>query len=136
MFVYPHSRWVPGSKDEWRPVVIEEWEREQRERGVSSTALSNKIIVNELIRAVEEDRDVVLSSSGKDGRAALEMIMAVHESHRLGERVYFPMENRENPYEVWRGKKVESREYCVGTRLEGANSPQRARRSQREEGRE
>ena len=103
MFVYPHSRWVPGSADEWRPVVIEEWEREQRERGVSSTALSNKIIVNELIRAVEEDRDVVITSSGKDGRAAIEMIMAVHESHRLGRRVYFPMENRENPYEVWRG---------------------------------
>ena len=104
MFVYPHSRWVPGDKDEWRPVVIEEWELEQRERGVSSTALSNKIIVNELIRAVEEDRDVVISSSGKDGRAAIEMIMAVHESHRLGRRVYFPMENRENPYEVWRGE--------------------------------
>jgi len=102
MFVYPHSRWIPGSEDEWRPVVIEEWEREQRERGVSSTTLSNKVIVRELIQAVEEDRDVVLSSSGKDGRAALEMIMAVHESHRLGERVYFPLENRENPYEVWR----------------------------------
>ena len=107
MFVYPHSRWIPGSEDEWRPVVIEEWEREQRERGVSSTALSNKIIVKELIQAVEEDRDVVLSSSGLDGRAALEMIMAVHESHRLGERVYFPLENRENPYGVW-GEKVES----------------------------
>ena len=104
MFVYPHSRWVPGSDDEWRPVVIEEWEREQREREVSSTALSNKVIVRELIQAVEEDRDVVLSSSGKDGRAALEMIMAVHESHRLGERVYFPLENRENPYEVWGGE--------------------------------
>ena len=105
MFVYPHSRWVPGSDDEWRPVVIEEWEREQQEQGVSSTALSNKVIVRELIQAVEEDRDVVYSSSGKDGRAALEMIMAVHESHRLGERVYFPMKNRENPYEVWRGRK-------------------------------
>ena len=58
--------------------------------------------MNELIRAVEEDRDVALSSSGKDGRAAIEMIMAVHESHRLGRRVYFPMENRENPYEIWR----------------------------------
>lgn len=102
MFVYPHSRWVPGSDDEWRPVVIEKWEREQQVGGVSSTALSNKVIVDELIRAVEEERDVVVSSSGKDGRAAIEMIMAVHESHRLGERVYFPMENRENPYEVWR----------------------------------
>ena len=105
MLVYPHSRWIPGAKDEWRPVVIEEWEREQQERGVSSTELSNRIIVNELIRAVEEDRDVVLSSSGKDGRAALEMITAVHESHRLGRRVYFPLENRENPYEVWKGGK-------------------------------
>ena len=104
MFVYPHSRWVPGSDDEWRPVVIEDWEREQREQGASSTALSNKIIVNELIQAVEEDRDVVVSSSGKDGRAAVEMIMAVHESHRLGERVYFPMRNRENPYDVWRAE--------------------------------
>ena len=104
MSVYPHSRWVPGSEDEWRPVVIEEWEREQRVCGVSSTALSNKVIVRELIQAVEETRDVVLSSSGQDGRAALEMIMAVHESHRLGERVYFPLENRENPYEVWRGE--------------------------------
>ena len=102
MFVYPHSRWVPGSADEWRPVVIEEWEREQRKRGVSSTALSNKIIVKELVQAVEEDREVVFSSSGKDGRAAIEMIMAVHESHRLGKRVYFPMVNRENPYEIWR----------------------------------
>ena len=34
------------------------------------------------------------------------MIMAVHESHRLGRRVYFPMENRENPYEVWRGSRM------------------------------
>ncbi len=104
MFVYPHSRCIPGTDDEWMPVVIEEWEREQRERGVSSTALSNRVIVDELIRAVEEDSDVVISSSGKDARAALEMIMAVHESHRLGARVYFPMENRENPYEVWRGE--------------------------------
>ena len=86
-------------------MVIEEWEREQRERGVSSTTLSNRIIVNELVQAVEEDREVVFSSSGMDGRAAaIEMIMAVHESHRLGRRVYFPMENRENPYEVWRGE--------------------------------
>ena len=105
MLVYPHSRWIPGSDDEWRPVVIEDWEREQQERGVSSTALSNRIIVNELIRAVEEHRDVVVSSSGSDARAALEMIMAVHESHRQGERVYLPLENRENPYEVWRGER-------------------------------
>ena len=45
---------------------------------------------------------MVAVSSGADARAALEMIMAVHESQRLKTRVSFPLENRENPYEVWR----------------------------------
>ena len=58
--------------------------------------------VEELIQAVEEERDVIACSSGRDARAALEMIMAVHESQCLGTRVAFPLENRENPYEVWR----------------------------------
>ena len=42
--------------------------------------------------------------SGEDGRAALEMIMAVHESQRLGTRVSLPLANRENPYKAWRGE--------------------------------
>ena len=62
---------------------------------------SNRLIVEELIQAIEEDRDVVQASSGHDARAALEMIMAVHESHRLQQRVTFPLKNRENPYQVW-----------------------------------
>ncbi len=45
---------------------------------------------------------MVEASSGKDARVALEMVMAVHESHRLKGRVEFPLANRENPYEVWR----------------------------------
>jgi len=64
--------------------------------------LSNRMIVTELIEAVDEGRDVVASSSDKDARAALEMIMGVHESHRLGARVPFPMANRDNPYDIWR----------------------------------
>ena len=64
--------------------------------------LSNKMIVKELLQAIEEDRDVVSVSSGADARAALEMIMAVHESQRLKTRVSFPLKNRENPYEIWR----------------------------------
>lgn len=103
MFVYPHGQWIPGNDDDkWEPVVIDHWERQQEEQSVSSTHLSNRMIVSELLQAIEEDRDVVSCSSGKDGMAALEMIMAVHESHRRGKRVHFPMTNRENPYEVWR----------------------------------
>jgi predicted dehydrogenase len=103
MFVYPHGQWIPGNDDDkWERVVLDDWERQQEEQAVSSTYLSNRMIVAELLQAIEEDREVVASSSGKDARAALEMIMAVHESHRQGERVQFPMVNRENPYEVWR----------------------------------
>jgi hypothetical protein len=58
--------------------------------------------VTELIEAIEERRDVVVASSDKDALAALEMIMAVHESQRLRTRVLFPLENQENPYETWR----------------------------------
>ena len=58
------------------------------------------MIVKELLQAIEEDRDVVSVSSGADARAALEMIMSVHESQRLKTRVSFPLKNRENPYQT------------------------------------
>ena len=103
MFVYPYGQWVPGNDDEkWEPVVLDEWGLHEDVPVRSSMHLSNRMIVRELMEAVEEGRDVVASSSDRDARAALEMIMAAHESHRLGTRVEFPMANRENPYEVWR----------------------------------
>ena len=103
MFVYPYGQWIPGNDDEkWEPVVLDEWGLHEDVPARSSMHLSNRMIVRELIEAVAEGRDVVRSSSDRDARAALEMIMAVHESHRLGTRVEFPMANRENPYEVWR----------------------------------
>ena len=96
--------WIPG-EGEWERILLEEWEK--RPDGTSRSGqeqmhLSNKMIVKELLQAIEEDRDVVAVSSGADARAALEMIMAVHESQRLKTRVSFPLKNRENPYEVWR----------------------------------
>ena len=106
MYVYPSGRWVPGKAEgKWERVVIDEWDK--RPDGQPRTYeermhLSNQMMVNELVQAIEEDRDVTASSSGRDARAALEMIMAVHESQRLRTRVEFPLENRENPYEVWR----------------------------------
>ena len=59
------------------------------------------MIVTELVSAITEDRDIKEVSSGADSRATLEMIMAVHESNRLGKRVNFPLENRHNPYASW-----------------------------------
>ena len=105
MYIYPHGLWMPGEVDgKWERVLLDEWEKGPEGQSWShgeQTHLSNQMIVKELIQAIEEDHDVVACSSGRDARAALEMIMAVHESQRLGTRVSFPLENRENPYEVW-----------------------------------
>ncbi len=53
--------------------------------------------VSDLVDCIDQDRESV--SSGRQGRAALEMIMAVYESQRRGlARVDFPLEIRDNPF--------------------------------------
>ena len=105
MYLYPHGQWIPGEADgRWERVYLDEWEIGPG--GVTRTGpermhLSNSMIVSELIQAVREDREVANVSSGEDARAALEMISAVHESHRLQARVELPLRNRENPYATW-----------------------------------
>lgn len=100
MYIYRQGMWIPGEENgTWERVLLDEWE--QYSAG-ERTHQSNLIIVRELIQAIEEDRPVRACSNGEDGRAALEMIMAVHESQRLGTRVSLPLANRENPYETWR----------------------------------
>ncbi|MFP6766353.1 MAG: Gfo/Idh/MocA family oxidoreductase [Planctomycetaceae bacterium] len=51
--------------------------------------------VNDLIRAIEEDRQPI--SSVYDARAVTEMIVAVFESQRVGGPVSLPLKNRSNP---------------------------------------
>ena len=55
----------------------------------------NIIIVNDLIEAIEKDRPPL--DSLHDGRAALEMILAVYESYRLERPVELPLKNRKHP---------------------------------------
>ena len=110
MYRYPHGLWIPGEDDgRWERIFIEEWERQPDgtpRTGGEQMHLSNRMIAEELIQAIEEDREVINCSSGRDARTALEMIMAVHESQRLKSRVSFPLENRQNPYEVIRAEVV------------------------------
>lgn len=61
--------------------------------------LGNIWIAKDLIEAVEKDRQPL--GSMYDGRAALEMILAVYESHRLGGPVDLPLKNRQHPLETW-----------------------------------
>jgi predicted dehydrogenase len=62
----------------------------------------NVWIAKDLIESIEKDRQPLASMY--DGRAALEMVLAVYESHRLKRPVELPLTNREHPLEK-RGEK-------------------------------
>lgn len=57
--------------------------------------LGNEWIVKDLLEAIEKDRQP--KGSIYDARAALEMILAVYESHRLKGKAELPLKNREHP---------------------------------------
>jgi predicted dehydrogenase len=61
---------------------------------------SNQLLVRDLLAAVETGRQPL--SSGHDARAALEMILAVYESHAAGGRVPLPLAERTHPLARWR----------------------------------
>ncbi|MDA0709271.1 MAG: hypothetical protein O3B73_03565 [bacterium] len=101
LYVYPHGMWLPDDAEiKWERMWIDRWER-----CPDPMHANNQMIVNELIAAIESDRDVVTAASGEDARAALEMAVAIPESQRLGTRVAFPLANRQNPYNRWRTEK-------------------------------
>lgn len=113
LYHYPYRLWIPGDRDgDWERITILEWDLnpDGSPRSVSEKfQLNNRVFVEELISAIEEDRQVTAVTNGHDARAVLEMIMAIHESQRLRARVEFPLQNRENPYAVWR-KEAEKKE--------------------------
>ena len=57
-------------------------------------------LLRDFLAAIDEGRDP--GSSGRDGVAALELSMAVWESHRAGRPVALPLPERAHPLERWR----------------------------------
>ena len=55
----------------------------------------NVWIAKDLMEAIENDRSP--RGSAYDGRAALEMILAVYDSYRLQRAVELPLKNRKHP---------------------------------------
>jgi len=88
----PHlfAIWTYDSQS-WQPITTESNEL------ISPWHLKPAYVrmVQEMIDCIEEDREHY--SSGKEGRAALELIMAIYESQRTGARVKLPLINRINP---------------------------------------
>src|SRR5205823_6607339 len=56
---------------------------------------ANQALVRDLLEAVEGEREPVAAI--EDGRAAVEMVMAVYVSHLRGVRVPLPLDQREHP---------------------------------------
>jgi predicted dehydrogenase len=59
-----------------------------------------RAMAREMVAAIEEGREHV--SSGRDGLAVLEAIMAVYASHQAGRPVELPLSERGHPLERWR----------------------------------
>jgi predicted dehydrogenase len=95
----------------WQRVVLPDWPPEPgdaatnpaaaRAHAQTCMATSNRLIGEELVRCIEENREPIRASSGHDAVAALEMVLAPHESQRIRMNVSFPLHNREQPNEYW-----------------------------------
>jgi predicted dehydrogenase len=91
----PDSSWAPGKTGKaWIP-VSSAGVGQPEPLADGGLHAGNVLAVKDLIAAVEEDRQP--DGSIYEGRTAVEMIVAVFESHRVGGPVSFPLENRQNP---------------------------------------
>jgi predicted dehydrogenase len=87
--------WFPGrSKASWQEVSSTGVGQPEplRDEGLG---MGNIWIVKDLIEAIEKDRQPL--GSMYDGRASLEMIHAVYESHRVKGPAELPLKTRQNP---------------------------------------
>jgi len=87
--------WQPGrSKARWKPISSAGIDKPETKTDTGQ-AFGNHLIALDLIRAIETDTQP--KGSLYDGRAALEMILAVYESHRLNAPATLPLKNRRHP---------------------------------------
>jgi len=87
--------WQPGrSKARWKQITSAGVDRPET-LSDPRHLFGNRLIALDLIRAIETNTQP--KGSIYDGRAALEMILAVYESHRLNAPVDLPLKNRRHP---------------------------------------
>jgi predicted dehydrogenase len=103
LYFYPHPAVEPGAPGEWVHLGADcaDLPDDAPPAGRRGDLTRNQQQALDLIAAAEEQREPY--ASGADARAAVELVAAVMESHRLGRRVVVPLANRRNPYEAFRG---------------------------------
>jgi predicted dehydrogenase len=94
-FILDEPSWLPATgKSNWQPITSAGIGQPEPLKD-SSAHFANRLIVADLIEAIEKDREPL--GSIRDGRAALEMILAVYESHKQDRPVDLPLKNRKHP---------------------------------------
>jgi len=95
----PDPSWMTSkSKAPWREITSNGLDKPET-LTAKEIDNGNIFIVNDLLDAIEKDRQPL--DSIYDGRAALEMIHAAYESHRLERPVDLPLKNRKHPLAGW-----------------------------------
>ena len=90
--------WQPGpSKAKWKRISSNGIDKPGT-LSDSGHHFGNRLIALDLIKAIETNTQP--KGSIYDGRAALEMILATYESHRLKRQVQLPLKNRKHPLTI------------------------------------
>ena len=86
LMVYPYPVLLPSNPaQEWEALDLDDTPFSQ----------GNEFAIRDLIDAIENDRKPI--SAAEDAVAALEMILGAYQSQLTGQRVAFPIANREHP---------------------------------------
>lgn len=94
IFHLPDPLWSPGkSGAAWQPLPGAPSKKEPH--GLTGQEAANHRLVLGLIEAGETGQ--APPAAGEEGRAVLEMILAVYDSHLRGGRAAFPLERRKHP---------------------------------------
>jgi len=90
--------WLPGRKANWQEITSNGLGQPETIKD-SSLVQGNRWIVQDLFEAIEKDQQP--RGSIYDGRASLEMILAVYESYRQKRPVEMPLKNRKHPLSLF-----------------------------------
>ena len=93
----PITPWTnAGRSDAWKP--LEDDPAARATVADQSNALANRRLVDDLLAAIQEDREPVCNA--RNAAKALEMVMAVYQAALAGARVVLPLKDRGHPLQA------------------------------------